>query len=198
VGANAPRVRLIGFVAGLFYLELVLYLGTQDDDFGGLATISSLLAAAGLLATRFWMAPLRRLDQIAPGASFPSFQFSIRGLMTLTFVVAVSITGIKILQANSRLPELWFELFLWTAGVAATGLASTWATLTTAPPGPRCALVFLFALATGALVAYGFNEGWMTYFYLITITLLQAVVVLATLLAVRWFGSRLTRRSKRK
>jgi hypothetical protein len=39
--------------------------------------------------------------------------------------------------------------------------------------------------------------GWPTYFYLITITLLQAVVVLTTLLAVRRLDYRLTRRPTR-
>lgn len=106
----------------------------------------------------------------------------------------MSITVAKVVNAHLGGPRFLVDLLLWVATISVTGLASVWAMLTAATPGPRAALVLAAATGSAALTAYGFNEGWDTYFYLITITVLQALVVLLSLLVVRSCGYRLRRR----
>ncbi len=198
LGTSDAGVRATCFGAGVVYLEALLYLGAKDDDFFGLASFSALAVAAVLLFSRIWLGPLVRHDGEALTAAPPTFQFSIKGLMLLMFGVALSITVAKIVNAFLGGPRLLVELMLWVAAVATTGLTAAWAMLTKAGPAPRAALVVLLSLGSAALVALGFNEGWEAYFYLITITALQAVLVLASLLVVRSCGYRLTRKSMRR
>ena len=196
LGRSHIVLRLVGFIAGVSYLELVAYLGTQDDDFSWLAGFSAISVAVVLLISRIWLAPLSRIDAAETGAAPSSLQFSIRGLMLLTLGVAAAITVAKALNAWFGGPRLLVELLMWVGAVAVTGLASAWAMLTSAHAGPRAAAVLLLALGAAAIVGYGFNEGWHAYFYLITITVLQAAAVLASLLLVRRSGYRMRRRGE--
>lgn len=196
LGTTRKELRMAGFLFGVLYLELVLYLGTQNDDFSWLAAFSSCSVAAVLLVSRIWFAPLVHLDADSSSSSVPKFQFSIRGLMLLTLSVALFITGAKMINELVGGPSFLEELLLWGAAVATTGLAASWATLTAADPAPRSALVVMLSLAAAALVGYGFDEGWHAYFYLITITALQAVIVLGSLLVVRSSGFRLVRQPR--
>jgi hypothetical protein len=195
LGTSDAGVRAPGFFAGVICLELVMYVGTQDDDFFWLVTIASLAMASVLFISRIWFAPLARFGSLVSAPDTPTFQFSIKGLLLLTLGVALSITVAKAINAYVGGPRFLVHLLFWAAAIAVTGLASSWATLTAAHPGLRSMFVLLLSAASGALVAFGFNEGWDTYFYLIAITVLQALIVLTTLLVVRSCGYRLTRRS---
>ena len=195
LGSNRFALRAIGWLIGLGYLETITVWGTGEDDFCFLASLSALSVSAVLLVARRWSGPLRKLDSVVATDQVPSFQFSIQGLLLLTFAVAASIAAVQTAFAWYGRPGHVVELVIWAVGVATTGLCSVWAVMLSARNAARAAVVLLFSIVIGALIAFGIDEGSETYAYLMLITGLQAAILLVSLQIVRVAGYRLMRRS---
>lgn len=192
----ARGVRLMGLIAGSICLELLLGIGAQDDDYAFLATMTTGGIAAVFGVVRWRHADLRHFPQQAPRIGQEGMQLSIRGLMLFTFIVAVTIIGAGEFRENvPRGPSL-FRVSSWSLCSVVVGIAGVWAGLGLGRPMLRSAVVLLIAAVLGALFAHGIHRSHpQLYSYIIPMMLLQAGVLVASLLVVRSCGYRLVRKS---
>jgi hypothetical protein len=195
LGSSRFAFRSLGWMFGLGYLETITLWGASDDDFCFLASLSALSVSAVLVVTRRWSGPLRKPQTAAATDQVPGFQFSIQGLLLLTFAVAASIAAVQTAFAWYGRPGHIVELVIWAVGVATTGLCAVWAVMLSARTAARAVVVLLFSIVIGALIAFGFDEGLEAYAYLMLITGLQAAILLVSLQIVRGAGYRLLRQS---
>jgi hypothetical protein len=141
---------------------------------------------------------LRRGTRLVPFAQYPrrhdpeGLKFSIRGLMILTFAVALAVSAVQGLRPwESDAPPI-FGLF--TICAVAGGLIAVWAALGLARPWPRAAVGGTISLALGALFAFAVGpDGWEVYVDFPAVMFLQAAIVFGSLLVVRSCGYRLVR-----
>lgn len=185
--------RLLTAVGGGLLMELLMAYATQDDDFNGLVTTALALAAGVLALIRWRWAELRRLDELDRASNADALQFSIRGLMLLTLVVALLVTGSRWLrEVRTGSPDV-FMLGFWAVTLVVPNLAALWATL-----GRRTGFGRWLPV-TGIAVTLGTLFGWIigepdSYFYFITIALLNSLIQLISLTVVRRSGFRLVGR----
>jgi hypothetical protein len=129
-------------------------------------------------------------------AATSPFQFSIRQLLILTFVVACMVTlgkwlGLHLIPASS-LPDA----ALIGSVLAAVGLISVWPVLGTRHPVLPSLIVVVFAAGIGFIVGTLFVPiaGWRLFWT--TITSVEALLLVASLLVVRSCGYRLVKRQR--
>jgi hypothetical protein len=114
--------------------------------------------------------------------------------MIFTFIVAVALVGIRTLRENPPTAQLPV-LALWSLCFAVVGMAGVWAGLGLARPMPRIAVLLLISAVFGLLFMYCLSsDEWQSYFYSVSIMVLQAAVLVASLLIVRSCGYRLVQR----
>jgi hypothetical protein len=86
-------------------------------------------------------------------------------------------------------------LAVWSLCFAIVGMASVWGGLGLAHPMPRNAVLLVMSAVLGLLFMYAVNSDEpQAYFYSVSVMMLQAVVLIASLLIVRSCGYRLVRR----
>lgn len=190
-------IRLTGLVVGSIYLEFTIALGIQTPYYDLLPAMVAVGGTAVFGAIRWRCTSLRRFSQKTPQRGQEGVKFSIRGLMLFTFVVAVMIIGVREFRENvpGGVPEL-FEMFVWSLCILVTGVAATWVGLGLARPMLGNIGVSLLSAILGALFVYGIIQGGpFAYFYITLTMVLQAAVLIASLLVVRSCGYRLVRRS---
>ena len=183
--------RLAGLILGAVSLEILLAAGGGSAEFSGMAALVSVGVAGALLAARRRGARLLRIPKPPDPPASPGLRFTIRSLMLGTLVIALLIAGAKSLQETLGGGPMPFVIATWSLCFVAVGLAAVWAALGLARPLQRSLVVLALALSLGVLFSFGINEGWDTYFYIVTIMVLQAVIVLGSLLVVRSCGYRL-------
>ena len=194
LGLNRWYLRTAGLIAGVIYLEIIMAFGAQDDDFFFLATFSTLATAGILLVARYWQSELVLVAEKACQDQQEGLHFSIRGLMTFTFLIAVAMTGIRLYKEHFGSGPGIAAIALWSIGVVTLGLAAVWAALGLARPQLRCLFVLTLSVVIGALLPYAIENRWETYVYLISITFFQILIFIGSLLVVRSCGFRLVRR----
>jgi hypothetical protein len=178
--------RLIGAVAGLFYLWVLM------DAAAGVHDIDVLILVCGLffvtlfvmVSLRFTKLRLRQLDLDVPLPATVAFQFSIRQMMALTAVIAI-------LFAIARSGLGWF-LVLDTTFLALPTLLATWAALGLGLLRLRIPFALVACIAVGLISGF-IHQAWMPYRFWLTVTLTQGIFSLASLLVVRTCGYRLLR-----
>jgi len=186
--------RATGLVAGLIALEAALHWGTGFNWFASMPTM-----ATGFVVVLLALLRMRRLEFLTV-ADLPrefsrqTLQFSIRGLMLLTLIVAVLITVGKQLRQTEHYRSHPVLLAAWALAFAATDIAAVWAALS-----PRRLLlpgiaVLILSTALGFLVCWGLGGSDGDWIYVPTIMLLQTAMLLASLLVVRSSGYRMVRR----
>lgn len=196
-GASGP-IRLAGLGVGVVASTVALAVATRGD---GREFLLLPLFCAALIAPVAAVLRLRGVEpRLDPGPSAAAgregLRFSIRGLMIFTALVAVPIGGARSLRASlgSRGPSL-FLIAVWSVCFVVVALAAAWAALGRERPPARVAAVLLVATALGALFAYGIGEDGLESFACFLIcSVLQSVIVLATLLVLRRAGYRLAGR----
>jgi hypothetical protein len=187
--------RLAGLVVVAVCLEILLAAGDNDDKFKGMAALISVAVSLSLLAARRRGIQLLWLPKLFDPPASQGLRISIRGLMLGTLVIALLIAGAKglrettIVSGPMPVPEA-----IWGLCLVIVGLTAIWAALGLTRPLQRSLVVLALALSLGVLFSFGVNENWKTYVFIATITVLQAVIVLGSLLVVRSCGYRLVRR----
>lgn len=189
--------RPVGLIVGGIYLEAMFRLGGQDGDgFNWLATISLCGIAIIFSVIRWRLADLQETHKAASHADREGLRFSVRGLMLFTLIVAAALVGVRELREHAPAGPNFLMIAIWGLCFVVTGLASVWAGLGLARPRLRSALVLLIAGVLGGLFVYGIDPPvWDTYFYIVSIMVLQVGTLIATLLVVRSCGYRLVRKS---
>jgi hypothetical protein len=187
--------RLAGLFLGAVSLEILQAAGVGSAEFSGMAALVSVGVAGALLAARRRGARLLRIPKPPDPPASPGLRFTIRSLMLGTLVIALLIAGAKSLQETLGGGPMPFVVATWSLCSVAVGLAAVWAALGQDRPLQRSLIVLALALSLGVLFSFGINEGWDGYFYITSITVLQAVIVLGSLLVVRSCGYRLVRQA---
>jgi hypothetical protein len=194
--------RLALLLVGAIYLEILVGVGgfMMGEDLNFLASSCSLVLAGILAFVRRKKAHLQHFPGQPPQSIPEGLRFSIRGLMAFTLVFAVLVAGVKGLREHSlnssRISEIAYILALWSVFFVVTGLAAIWAALGRTQPFVRCTVVLTISVVLGGLFPYGFNAKTMdSFIYIISIMVLQAVILLASLLVVRSCGYRFVRRT---
>jgi hypothetical protein len=194
--SGAPRwVRLAGLVVGAVCLEILLVAG-ENNSLTGLAALASVGVSLPLLAARRQGARLLRLPRPPEPPASRGLRLTIRGLMLLTLAVALLIAGAKGMRETfGRGPSL-FLVMIWSLCFVAVGLAAVWTALGRSRTLQRSLVVLALASALGVFFSFGINEGWDSYVFVIMVMVLQAAIVLGSLLVVRSCGYRLVRQAK--
>ena len=183
--------RTTGLIAGMIVLEMMLLWCRGEFVFmpamvtGFVAILLVLFRAfrAGLLAVAN---PPREFNRRTP-------QFSIRGLILLTTLVAVLVTVGRQVRQTDLLGDDLFLLAAWALGLAATDIAAVWAALSPHRPWLPSSGVLIPSVAVGFLVCWGLGGTGVNWIYVPTIMLLQTAMLLASLLVVRSSGYRMVR-----
>ena len=178
---------------GGVYLEILLVAGAGDDVFTGMSALTSIGVSLALLAARNRGVRLLRDPKRFDPPDSHGIRITIRGLMLVTLVIALLIAGARGLWETFGRGPGPALMATWGLCFVAVGLAAVWAALGLTRPLWRSLAVLALASSLGVLFAYGINEGWESYVYVISIMALQAAVVLGTLLVVRSCGYRLVR-----
>ncbi len=204
------RWRFALVVAGTTALVLWQW-HSQGGSVGGLLgiVVSELSVAAGLLVTRYGP-PKLRLIQVSETV-FPStrFQFSLRQVMTLFVVVALTLSAAKPIRAYisafATEEAADFAVFQ-TIGLLVASLvllsgfvvswAAMWATLGTTGAWVKSTLVIMLALAIGSLFTYCIaplfpDDVSKNWYFLPTLFMGESIFTMASLLVVRSCGYRL-------
>ena len=186
-------VRLVGWVLGAVGLEFLLGAGDEHHEFTGMAALVSGAISLTLLAARH-----RRVQLLGhPKPSDPpaprGLRFTIRTLMLLTLAIALLMASVRGLWETLGGRPAQVLSAIWSLCFVVVGLSAAWATLGRARPLRRSLVVLALAVSLGAAFSSCVCHGWESYFYVNTITALQAVIVLGSLLVVRSCGSRLVR-----
>lgn len=192
LGATPWWSRMVGVIVGTGYLFLLL--GLVIDELNQstffvvvMATIFVMLIFLSVRCLRVGIC----LDSL-PVASSVRIQFSIRHLIILTFVVACLFTIGKSVQLYIFSGDLLFELLLFITAASVVGVLPVWFVLATRQP----VLYSIGLVGVGAFVGYCVgrldaltaDSVWM-----MTLTAIEALVVVVSLLVVRSWGYRLVR-----
>ena len=187
-------IRLAGLVGGIVYLEIIFAIGLASSDLLLLVAMATGGIAAVFAVVRWRYARLEHFPQHVSLTAQEGLKFSIRGLMIFTFIVAVALVRIRTLRENPPTGYLPV-LALWSLCFAVVGLAGVWAGLGLARPMPRIAVCLLISAVLGLLFVYCVNaDEWQSYFYIVSVMVLQAAVLISSLLIVRSCRYRLVRR----
>jgi hypothetical protein len=190
LGTTPWWIRLVGGVIGVGYLSILISLGVDEWDLSTLIVVAmaASLVVLVLLIARGFRVVIRQVSQ--PMAMTTRIQFSIRHLMILTLVTACLISIGRFLQPVLPRGDMYFRLLLFALTGGLVGVLPVWFILATRRPVPYGVGV----VAVGALAGYWigrFDEFsvaiWMT------LTTTEAVVVVASLLVLRYCGYRLMR-----
>lgn len=190
-------MRLVGLVMGCVYFEILIRIGGQSrDHFFLLAAMATVGIAAVFRLVRWRYADLRLFSPQSFQPGQEGLKFSIRGLMLFTFIVAITIVGLREVRENVPASPNVLTVAVWSLSIVTVGLASVWAGLGLARPTQRSVVVLLMSAILGALFVYTIRQAdGETYFYIVSIMVLQAGVLIASLLFVRSCGYRLVRKS---
>jgi len=197
LGASPRRHRLVG---GLL---VVVYLGALTAGFvparyfparhfyNYFLPVLVPSAAVALLArgVRRWFAQVVLVTEAS--SPIPGLQFSIRLMLIATAVVAV-VLGLKPGKVEPSLLTTIVVYMVFGLCMGSVVLASLWAALAPGHPAPRIAVVLLFAGFIGVMPFYyvGLSRSaQLTAAAVSSIT--QALIVVASLLVIRWQGFRL-------
>jgi hypothetical protein len=203
LGSGPAWRRVIGVVVGVGYLGLQL--GFSFHELDGIIFLwvvaATTISALPLLLVRLFRVAIR-LDSSAAGL-VERFQFSIRHLLTLTFVVACLISirncvepyAIEITETPDGVVSDYFDeaVYYWlfpAAVVGVLGILPVWFVLAT----KQLVLSCVGLLAAGVCAGY-----WLGRFYdeppsiSMTATITEVVAVVVSLLVVRSCGYRLVR-----
>jgi hypothetical protein len=184
--------RLLGLGLGTVYLESLLTLVAGQEGVQWAATTVSLGTAGVLFAACRRGMELRRITESASHADAESYQIKIRGLMILTFVLALLFAGARGMRETNSTSNLIAAVVFGLCSVA-LGLAATGAALGLIPPIKRSPAVFLLSPTLGTLFWYGMHSPSLDDYLKINLCLLmQAGVTFGSLLVVRSCGFRLT------
>jgi hypothetical protein len=140
---------------------------------------------------------LRRLEPTDKNVDESGFQFSVRGLLLATMLIAASLGAAKWLR--EALGDASFDVSMiliftvWGGGFVGVGLAALWAALSTTNSPAMILAVLVAAGAMGAILPYAFEANWESYVYLPLIMMLETSAVMLTLVVVRSCGYRLVR-----
>lgn len=189
-------VRLAGLIAGTTYLESLFSFGVQSGEIVWLVVMSTggITTVFGLIRWRY--AELRRFPQTAAQADQEGLKFSIRGLMLFTFLVAITMVGVKELRERETPQTTLLLISVWSLCYVVIGLAGVWSGLGLARPTLRSVVVLLVSAVLGAALTYGVSQDrWESYLYIISMMLIHAGVLIGSLLVVRSCGYRLMRKS---
>lgn len=188
-------MRLAGLIVGIIYLECLVAAGDSTEEITWLAAMSTggIAAIFGLIRWRY--AELRRFSQQDPQDNQEGLRLSIRGLLLFTFMVALMIVGVEGLRKNVTPVPTPFLISVWSLCFVVTGLAGTWTGLGLARPMLRSIVVLLISAVLGALFVYCIRAPWQSYFYITATMVLQAGVLITSLLVVRSCGFRLVRKT---
>lgn len=184
--------RATGLIAGMIFLETMLL--WCRGEFMFMPTIMTGFVA--ILLALFRICGVELLAVADPPREFnrQTLQFSIRGLMLLTLLVAVLVTvGKQVRQTGLYGDEFFFLLAAWALAFAATDIAAVWAALSRNRPLVPGGAVLILSIALGILVCWGLGGVGDDWIYVPTIMLLQTAMLLASLLVVRSNGYRMVR-----
>ena len=153
LGTSPWWKRLIGVVTGVSYLAPLLEFGAFEPGhvFSVQAVAATAFVAIPLLTARLFRIALRRRSPTV--ASAVHFQFSIRQLLILTFVVACLTTMATWAQPYRPHSRILYILVLCTTTFSGVGLLPVWLILATREP-------FLYSIgyvAAGFVAGYGFG-----------------------------------------
>lgn len=175
--------RVLGVSTGVVALEFLLGWVLDQDEPTLLPAMATGLVTAVLSALRLWKFELSSTSRQSNRGN--GLQFSIRGLMLLTLVVAVFMAlGKHMRQSGVEGPTLLLR-FTWALCFAVTSLAAIWATMTLHSPWFRCGGTLLLSLAIAATFCWCTDTDWKEWVYVTTIMVLETVLSLGSLLVVR-------------
>lgn len=185
--------RLPGMFAGIVYLETLCFWGSQGELIL-LPTLTLIPTAGVLMFVRDSYVSLTYVGNAPPRLSSKAWQFSIRGLMMLTFLIAVTITMFKLFHRFVSLPPRLDVIGFWSMGMIALTFGSIWAALRLDRPHKSCVIVLASSSVIGAIMPIAMEKPWDTLVYMDAISVLQSVICLASLSIVRLCGFRLVHR----
>jgi hypothetical protein len=191
--------RLLGLCGGTGYLWVFAKLArTGFSLFDGLSisTVPTVIVAVVLLVFRFSKVELRRDADDATYGDRHGLQFSIRGLMLLTFAVALLTAAATGLRNVGPAYDYVRDQSAFSVCFVVVGLASPWATLRTGLPITSTVAVPIVSLLLRWSITYGQIETTAERHFDYGITLLHALTLLASLLVVRSCGYRLVKRDR--
>jgi hypothetical protein len=189
--------RLVGFVICDCSVEMLASAGELSSHALLAPSVAAVGTALMLLAAR--PCGFRLAISAAEGEQpDPRLRYSM-DLMILTLVVAVLIAGASLPSAprfNANLAET-IPFVLWGASFVLSALAISWAALEPGPVKARCvfALGFSTALGMACTAAIGSPFRWARFLLVEWTTVLQAALLLTSLLMLRSCGYRLARKS---
>lgn len=183
--------RGTGVIAGMIVLETMLL--WCRGEFMFMPTMVTGFVAILLALLRIAGAELIAVADAPPEFNRQTLQFSIRGLMLFTLLVAVLVAVGKHVRQTGLYGDELFLLAAWALAFAATDIAAVWAALSSNRPWLPSSGVLLLSVAFGFLVCWGLGGTGANWIYVPTIMLLQTAMLLASLLVVRLIGYRMVR-----
>jgi hypothetical protein len=213
MGTSKGTHRLFGTVCGVAYSQLWrvpgVSLGPHSHAPPMGSILSSLAAHYGvvlLLAGVFLLlrrmgTELRRASGEETAVTPARFQYSILHLLLIISVVAVVLGLVQTVRRPQHAPVTTGQFVALLALVIVVVLVNlvcaAWAALGTGPIRLRLSLVLIVAVLLGIAfpLATGIDElGWRLFVAQGLVTVLSTVIVLVSLLVVRWCGYRLIRK----
>ncbi len=198
LGASPWMLRLIGLIAGSVYLAIECGLGINELDFEIILLVTLPIALVSVMTwiVRRCRGTLQRVEADHPEVH-EALQFTIGHLMLLTFVVACLLTAGK--YAAPWLPGLGMLSQIALLGVcyAAVALTAIWAMLGDRHLVVRGAVVMVMASLAGFLADYILDEDPSGIIFWPATTLLQASLLIASLLVCRIAGYRFVAKASR-
>jgi hypothetical protein len=193
LGTSSWWSRLLGLVVGTGYLGLLLdfCVGGPYRDNGIILSLAIVLVAGVLLIARCFRVRIC-LTPVAK-AAVPPIQFSIRQLLILTFAVACLVTLGKWLGPDLVPDTPSFVVESIGLLLAAVALISVWPVLGTRRPILPSVIAIAAAAGLGFCFARLFPPVVDLVAFWMTITSVEALYLVASLLAVRASGYRLVR-----
>ena len=213
LGAGSWRFRLMA----AYILSVLIWSlpGVIDSGFaGGYLAVASFTAGllmaiivASLAVMRGWGFRLQRFSEQHLPERW-EFQFSIRGMLLLTVVVAcllafgASTGNIGEMHGNSVTGMKWQSTAIMFVGLPILLLASTllsvWAVLSTGTVAARMVVGAVTIAAGGAFLPYCHHGDAVSYAFWASLTLLTFLITSSTLLAFRAAGYRFLRETEQK
>jgi hypothetical protein len=199
LGASPRRHRLVGGLLGVVYLG-ALTVGfiparlfpVRHLFLFRLVLVPGAAVVLLMLGVRRWFADVA----LVAGRSSrgPGLQFSIRLMLIVTAVVAV-VLGLRPGRGDSNLIVVnGFVLYtVFGLCMGSVVLGSLWAALAPGHPAPRIAVVLLLAGFIGPMPFHYMGFAWSDQRLIAgaVSSIAQALIVVASLLVIRWQGFRL-------
>jgi hypothetical protein len=184
--------RMAGLLAGSVYLEALFPEALRLEFIGGSSVAVVVTAVILFVARRRGVILIHQDEDLQQTrVERDGLQFSIRGLMLFTAVVAVLSAGARALYQYRQ--HVLLLAILWSLCFVTVGLVALWAVMGNARPARRGPVVFALAPLLGvffAVAAHAHASGW----FLICLTMLgYPSLLFGSLLVVRLCGFRLVR-----